>query len=339
MVSGSGSSGSGRGTGIAIGVLVLVLAGATVAVLRGVLSPPAQSRGVDGATAGSGESAQSAREEAMLLVQRGEYTRGAAVLERAVERWPEDQELRIAYMHALLGLERHRDAYRQAEAALAIGPELPQLHFDAGTVASLAGMHGRAEEHYAMAQAADPSEPRYPLYLGMVQIRQGRAEEGAASLLRAANLNPELAPAWGTLAEVYLEQNKLGVARQMIDRARALQPDVGRWRIVEARIVKRQGDAERAAMLLQGLDASELRRDSVMRLLAECYGMLGRPGRAAEMYADAFRASPEDPGLAYEAALWYERAGDAGRAARYARSASMMGHGDGAALYRRLGGD
>ena len=83
----------------------------------------------------------------------------------------------------------------------------------------MAGQNDRAEEHYWMAQVLDAAEPRYPLFLGMMQIKKGDDDAAAASLLRAVKISPELAEGWGTLAELELKKNQNTLAAQHIERA------------------------------------------------------------------------------------------------------------------------
>jgi tetratricopeptide (TPR) repeat protein len=298
-------------------------------------------------------------EAAKKLSQDREVGKAEVVLARGVEEHPYEPELRVAHAQSLVAAGKFADAYKEYEAAISLNAEHkgasgtdkwkvktggigdPKLHFEAGTVANKAGLVDRAEEHYSMAQVGDPSEPKYPLYLAMIQLKLGKEDPAMASLVRAVKLDPDLAEAWGTMAELALKNNKLGLAAQHIERARRLQADVVRWRVVEARILKRQGgkgDVEKAAALLTAMDKSERQKPEVMSALAECYGMLRRPGDAAAMYAEAAAAKPTDGDLWYQAAVWSERAGDADKAMQYARASATRGNADGREMVKRLEG-
>src|SRR5690606_30382505 len=133
-------------------------------------------------------------------------------------------------------------AYEQFVAAMAIADGDAALHFEAGTVANTAGLTDRAYEHYYRAQMMAPNEPKYPLYLAMIQIKQDERTAAMASLVRAVTLNEDLAEAWGTLAELELAENMLGLAQQHIEKARALQPESEKWKIAEAKILKRNNE-------------------------------------------------------------------------------------------------
>jgi tetratricopeptide (TPR) repeat protein len=295
----------------------------------------------------------SASEQAM---QQQKYARAEAILVKAVTDAPFEAELHVALGRALVAQEKFGPAYVQYEAALALAGQAeqpagapsdgriapkgagdPRLQFEAGTIAVKAGLYDRAVEHYSMAQAGDATNASYPLYLAMAQIRHGDEQGAAASLLRAVRLDPDLAEAWGTMAELALKNNSLSLAAQHITEARKRQPGVVRWRVVEAKILKRSGkraDVEKAAQLLTAMDRAERLKPEVMSVLAECFGYLRRPEEAAAMYADAVLARPDDAESAYQAAVWFDRAGQREEAAKYARAAAALGHGGAAEMLK-----
>jgi tetratricopeptide (TPR) repeat protein len=318
-----------------------------------------------------------AKERAAALQREGRFAEAGTVLEAEVSAAPFDRDVRLSLAQAYIGQQRFADAYKCYEAALAIVAERTQhqseqiqaetqpastslgsgsppsdttaakravtreeaeLHFQAGVIASKLGNVEKAEEHFVMAQTGDPREARYPLYAAMTQIRAGKDSAAVASLVRATKLNPDLAEAWGTLAELSLKDNSLGLAGQHLERARKLQPDVVRWKVVEARILNRDGKPEAAATLLLALNPAQRREKPVMALLAESYGLLERPSEAARMYRVASDAVDTDADLAILAAEWLEKAGDTASAMTYARRASALGDTRGDDMLSRLRG-
>jgi tetratricopeptide (TPR) repeat protein len=275
-------------------------------------------------------------DSARTLMKQSEWVKAETVLRVATARFPEEQEVRIALAETLLAMDKTRESYDQYEKALAIGPREAKLEFAAGQVANKAGLVDRAEEHFGMAQAADRSNAAYPLMLGMVQRKRGNVEASKASMLRAANMDPDNAYAWGTLADIALNENKVDICLQHIEKARKLQPESKDWRLIEARARKRKGEANEALMLLVPLDPSQRREPQVVRLIAECYGMLGRQTEAAAAVVDASRADPTNAELAYEAATWLERSGNKAEAMMYAKQAEGLGHKDAVKLVKRL---
>jgi type IV pilus assembly protein PilF len=249
------------------------------------------------------------------------------VLSKGIEQAPEDQDLRIAYAETLLTLGRTREAYDQYEKAIYIGPDPADLHFTAGTVANAAGLTDRSIEHFSMAQQKDASNPNYPLNLAQIQRKIGDLDAAKASLLRAIRLDPTLAIAHGVLADIALQENSLSLARQYIDRARDLQPASVHWRLIEARIDRRENHPEDALRLILALDESTLLSDRMLLTEAGlCYGMLRKPDEAADLFSRAAERNPEDADLLYETALWHQRAGLDDAAAVYASRAARLGN-------------
>lgn len=318
------------------------------------------------------ESIEAAIEAAAQYSRDREYAKAEAVLMKAAEQYPGDQPLRLEYARVLVAQQKFAQAYPEYVAAISLersssteargaasdggtserpansGKEVgaaaralgdPSLHFEAGTIASKAGLLDRAEEHYSMAQSGDAADPRYPLFLGMVQLRLNKVDAAQASLVRAVTLDPAQSAAWGTLAELSLQKNQVGLALQHIEKARAIDANTPRWRIVQAKTLKRRhekGDVEMAAQLLLAMDRSELVKPEAAATLAECYGLLSRPADAAALYEEAYRADRTNAGVALSAAKWFQRAGNAEKSLHYAKTAAMLGDESGAALVKEL---
>ncbi|MBK7405664.1 MAG: tetratricopeptide repeat protein [Phycisphaerales bacterium] len=305
-------------------------------------SNPAGSHAADPASAGAGTKPRAASTvDAILsaadkLVQQGEADRAEAVLRAAVAEQPEDQELRLALAGACVMQKKLAPAYEQYEAALAIGPRTAEVEFNAGIVASQLGRIDRAEEHFSAAQASDLSDPRYPLYLAQVQIRAEEFDAARKNLMLATRLDENSAVAWGTLADLSLRQSEPNVALQLVKRARTLEPDSTAWRVIEARARNRLGQAAEALAVLQGIAVADRRQLPILRLVGETYGLLGKPAQAAKEFEEAAQATPANPDLLFETAVWCERAGRQADALRYAQQATRAGSESASKMAQRL---
>lgn len=260
------------------------------------------------------------------LQQQGEANKAEAILTEAVRNYPDQQRLRLTLADFYVAQKRPAEAYAEKRLALELGPRDANIEFEAGTLASMLGKLSEAADHYDFAQQKDPTNPEIPLYLAQVQVKLNRIDAAKASLARAGRLTPERAVVWGTLAEISLRENNVPMALQHVAKARSLEPRSTGWRLIESRALRRDGRAEEALTLLLGLDAAEQRDLSVLRSMAECYGMLKRPNDAAAKFAAASDALPADPDLALEAALWAERTGDKSKAQEFARRAKDLGN-------------
>jgi len=272
---------------------------------------------------------------ARTYLREDEPGKAVAILREGVEQSPRDQDFRTLYAESLLRVSRPQDAYQQYEHAIHIGPDHAELRHAAGTVANTIGLARQALVHYHKAQTLAPGNPKHSLYLAQIQRKLGQADEAKTSLLRAAKLDPTLAQAWGTLAAIALDENKLSIASGHIERARRAEPANHGWRLVEAKILRRGNDPRAALRLLSAIgDDAVLGDPALVREKAMCLGMLGRPEDAAALYAGAVERldhlPPDERPALYsdllrETARWYHRAGQDDVADLYAARAAALG--------------
>lgn len=320
-----------------IGGAALVLAGGVVglSVLRGGGSAPG---GGGLPEAASSVDVTESLEAARVYVGQQEYGKAEAVLRSAVEDHPGDHRLREALGEVLLAREDQAGALEQYAWLVAEGSDSAGVAFAAGSIAAVLGDAERAAGFHTRAAELDPANADYPLHLARAQIELGLIEDAKVNLTRAAVLDEGLGVVWGMLGELALRENNLPMAAQHVTEARRLEPGVVAWRVLEARILKRQGEPERALMLLAGLTGSDRNQPAVLRAMGECLGLLGRGSDALSLYEMAIEAEPSEPEFRLEAALWAERLGRTERALDLAEQARMMGEERAEAVIERLGG-
>lgn len=273
---------------------------------------------------------------AATLKRDGAFNKAETLLREAISRHVAEQRLYVEYAEVLVATRREKEAYEQYEKALAAADGTHAIHLAAGSVASMIGRLDRAAEHFAAAQQADKTDWRAPLFLAQVQIKLSQNAEAMKNLMLAVNLKPDAAIAWGSLAELELRDNKLPLAVQHVAKARELEPASTVWRVLEARILKRENKPDEALALLAGLDAAQRLEPGVLATMAECLGMLSRPRDAAKLYAEASQAQPLRGDLAMQAAQWHERAGDKAAALVFAKRAADAGEEHAADLVAKL---
>lgn len=329
--------------GLLAAVLALLGLGIVVGGAWFVLGPgsggvPEQAQATGPDKASPAHAIQSALAAAQNYRGSEEFAKAEAVLRAAASEHVEDQALRLAYAEVLLDLKRTSEAYEQYEAALAIGPRTPEIEFLAGTLASSIGRDDRALEHFSMARAAEPGSAEIALYLGVTQHRLGQVSEAKTSLLAALKLDEQNAVAPAVLAQIALDENQSELALRYIRRSREIDPGQLAHRILEARILRRLNKPEEALTLMMALPKEQLHQPAVLELCAGCLGLLSRPAEAAALYDDARATSPADAELAFQAAIWHERAGDVAAALERAKTAQMLGHELAGKMAQRLAG-
>lgn len=320
--------------------VVVVLLGALLFAFRG-----GRQATPEGAPPLSTSEVTAVADAARQALRQAQPGRAEAMLLPAVERAPRDVDLRTLLAEALLAQGKPKEAHTQYEHAIFIADDNAELRFAAGAVASMAGMTVRAEEHFWRAQQLAPTNPKHPLYLGQVQRKLEKKDEARASFFRAATLDPNLALAWGSLAVLALDENNLSVAMNYVRKAREADPSSLTWRIVEAKILRRDNKPEEALLMLSALDErARLTDPALLEEMALCHGMLREPAKASTLYADAADAAVRENGpnaaeFLLAAAAWSERAGDRDVAEVYASRAAKMGNTSAQAFVDRLRGE
>lgn len=328
---------SGRGRLIGGVALLLLCAGAVAGVFYVVGSGggTATPTGQQEATA---QTADALLNTYLTLQRQSRLAEAETVLQKGGEQYPQEQRLAATYAEFLAIAQRMDESYAMYERALAIGPRSAPLEFAAGTVANTLGRTDRAMEHYAAAQTQDPTDFRYPLYLAQVQLNTNDIDESRKNLIIAGRLNPDEPKVWGTLAEIALRENALNVALEQVAKARAIEPEHWLWRLIEARARKRMGQVQEALHLLVALKDEDLARPSVLTAMSECFGMLGKPDDAADLYGKFSDRDPEQPELAMQAAIWADRVSRPSQALRYAQRAANLRAPGAEAMVTRLTG-
>src|SRR5690606_4842281 len=231
--------------------------------------------------------------------QQGDAARmrqGIRLLDGALAEAPERGEAQFLLGYARLQLGQARAAVPALEAAVRIGPDVPerlnalaQAHEQAG------GELARIEALYRRALTVQPKAADIRVNLGRFLETQGRVEEALAEYRRATDDDPVLAAAHYNLGTVLLRLGRAGEGEAALREALHLQPDhadalanlgvllAGRGQVSEAR------DLFARAVAVQPQNANALAN------LALALAQLGDAARAREYAERALAIQPDQP--------------------------------------------
>lgn len=129
---------------------------------------------------------------AALQVARNDLPDAAATLRRLVEL-PDPDWTAWQFLSAVLADQGDLDAAETAaKAARACAPGEPGSLAATLHVLALRGQHDAAEREIGAAAERDPGEPQYAVFLAVLRMQQGRAEEAVAAAARALDLRPSM---------------------------------------------------------------------------------------------------------------------------------------------------
>jgi DNA-binding winged helix-turn-helix (wHTH) protein/TolB-like protein len=159
-------------------------------------------------------------------MRRGHGDAAVAALERAAQRAPGSARVRAALAHARWRRGREpRAALRDAEAALAIAPALPEAHY----VRALAALYvewdaPRARRHFEAAIAANPAYAEAHHDLAACFSIEGRHAEAIASVQRARALDPLAPEVVSDVGWYYYFARRFAEAAAWCERTLAFEP-------------------------------------------------------------------------------------------------------------------
>ncbi len=263
--------------------------------------------------------------EASRQLNQGNYAAAQRLLEDAAADFPRRQQVYALLHEAHVGQQQWEPAYAAIQEAINLGPATATMHDAAALVANKAGYVEEAVQHYALAMSLDPANPKYPLYRAQLLIKLGEFDQARRYLMQTVNLDEEQEYAWGTLAQLALRENNADMALQYIARARQIDPQRPNWIVEEAKALRRKNEAERAVMLIAALSQDVRDQPGVLEELATSYAMLGKPQEAARAWQERSDRLPQDWYAAWQAAVWFERAGNLQQALRFAEIAVVVG--------------
>ncbi len=129
-------------------------------------------------------------------------------------------------------------AFRQA---LAIDPNIPELHANLGLLLERCGRMEEAEHHYRSAMALRPSLTQASLNLAVFLDRQHRFGEAESLYRHALALDPGSAPAWSNLGVLLAGLKREDEAETCHRKALALDPKFDKAAFNLAYLLLRQG--------------------------------------------------------------------------------------------------
>jgi len=164
----------------------------------------------------------------------------------------------------------------------------------------------------AFKQAATLSPPRSPRQIQYAQfkIRLGDLATGTKLLEDITQKNPDYVPAWVTLAEVNLAQNKTKEAETCLNRALSRDPQNLEALILQGRLHNQKGDFEKAQGVFEKLVAAYPRLPLVYQELGRTYANAGDITKAINTLNQALALAPSSPEVSLLLARLNSRKGD-----------------------------
>ena len=269
---------------------------------------------------------------------QADIPQASAAYESALAQRPEDIPTQLRLVQLSLDAGEPRQAAARLEAVTAGDPANAYAHFLSGEVAAALGDDNAAIAAYSRALELQPAATRLHYLLAMAERRQGRLEEAAAHLARRGDVPVRLVdPLAAELdglrqsSQVLVQQagvaereGRLTEARQLLERAVALDPQDGAARQNLGLLRYRSGELPAALSDLQAAIALEPGNARFQLSLAVIQEAAGRHDLAEAALKDALRLDPQDVDIQSGLADFYRRGDRCGEAEAHSAAAIKL---------------
>ncbi len=169
------------------------------------------------------------------------------------------------------------DRFRETRGAIEAEPGSAGAWGRFGMVAHIHELWEEALVAYVQAEKLDPTDERWPYYLGDVLSVVGTDHEAAAAAFRRAMaLHPDYAPAHMRLGKVLLAGGRDQAAAAELERALALEPDLQPARVTLAQVRLAGGDLASSEQMLEQILGQQPRHAQALSTLGQVYMRQGR---------------------------------------------------------------
>jgi len=256
---------------------------------------------------------------------RGEAMDGLVRAARQlVERYPRFAEGRAFYGQMLMLVGRTDPAIEQFKLSLDLDRQQPGTHLLMGTLYLQTDRPVEAAKAFDQAVSLEPTNASYRLHLAQAHLDLEEYDKARRAFLEVIQHNPEAHQAYSGLADLYLKQNKTGLALTQLERAIEHVPDEQEhiktlYRRKKAAALRRDNDPEGALLVLQAIPFAQRQSPAILEEMATSWAMLGKPERGADLFKTALAMDPLNTDLLAGAIRWYDKAGNEEQRDRFAR--------------------
>lgn len=180
------------------------------------------------------------------------------------------------------------EAYQQYRVLADVQRESAGIQQSAGEIAHMAGRLDDAMMHYTRVQSIDEENVRARLYAAQIHIERSEYQQAQAMLERVLELDADEPSAYASLANIAIVQERYVEALDYLAEAREIRPGDVTLRAMQARVYRKQGDAEASLQMLLALGPQQRTRWIVADELAAAHGELANHHKAAEVWEHVY---------------------------------------------------
>lgn len=224
----------------------------------------------------------------------GDIEGALEALDKALALNPGHLQSLGVWVEAMIQVQRTGAAERRIIEAIGKNPNVAALHHILGIVRKMAGQPDGAVQPLESAIRLEPGNVYFSLTLSEVFTLLERWEEAQATLNRVLMLHPNLAAAYGALAELYYAQNRVADAIEALEQAAQRDPDTPAYGANLGAYLLNAGRTQEALEALNRTLKAHPNHASALNNRAAVLRKLGRIEDAIVDVRTALNAHPDD---------------------------------------------
>ncbi|MHC4994053.1 MAG: tetratricopeptide repeat protein [Planctomycetota bacterium] len=312
--------GSAMTSGLIAAAVLTVIAIAAYVALRPAPEAPTEGQPPEAWTAEQRKRVEEVHAAVNQYIETNKLAEAGVILDKHLVDYPLDPQGHYLMAKLLIADNRKDQAYGYLRQSLRLDPNQPIAEFESGLIL-YEEYPGDAMQHYFNAMTLDPSEPRYPLYLGQAQLQERNYDEAKKLTNQALALNSSLPQAYSILAEIDARQGNLTGAIANINQALELMtqgdPYYPDYMLIKAKYLRDSEEHEAALRVIYALPVEQLEREAVVNQLTATYALMDRYDKAAVIWEKFYYDNKQNTRAAAETGLAYLKAGDRAKAKTY----------------------
>lgn len=252
-------------------------------------------------------------EEIQILLRKGDLQKAETLLRKVIAQDPKQPAYRNQLIQVLIAQRRFDEAEKEFRARTEAEPANTKAGLDLiRFLNSVKGPEAARSELDARIKAGGDVFD-YQIALAQLEVAQGKADDATVLLqtvVKSATTPARKAAAQLNIAEIYIGKGNRAAAEPLISEILATdRRNVGALRLrASLKIDKGEIDSG-IADLREALNDQPKSADLLM-LLAVAYERGGKPELAERQYADAYKSSDRDAGVALRYVAFLQRKGD-----------------------------
>jgi pentatricopeptide repeat protein len=254
-----------------------------------------------------------ALEKIQILLRKGDLQNAETLLRKVIAQDPKQPAYRNQLIQVLIAQRRFDEAEKELRARTEAEPANTKAGLDlVRFVNSVKGPEaGRSELDARIKAGGDVFD--YQIALAQLELAQGKADDATALLqtvVKSATTPARKATAQLNIAEIYIGKGNRAAAEPLISEILATdRRNVGALRL-RASLKIDKGEIDSAIADLREALNDQPKSADLLMLLAVAYERGGKPELAERQYADAYKSSDRDAGVALRYVAFLQRKGD-----------------------------